>query len=66
MESYEMKRIAREALEQHITDKTCPKCKAETTFLRVSVWPEDDSPCLEKWRCLNCLTLFTEELKEES
>jgi len=65
MEDYEVRRIAREAVEEAMPEKPCPNCKADTTFIKVEVYQEGDSPFLTKWRCLNCLGLFTEELKEE-
>ena len=45
-----------------VDTRECPKCKATTTMLRVCV--EDTEEGIVKWRCLNCLGLFSEELKE--
>ena len=44
-------------LKEVVDTRECPKCKATTTMLRVCV-------DIVKWRCLNCLGLFSEELKE--
>lgn len=54
--------IAKETLWNELagifSSRKCPICNEECSMIKVIV--EDK----EKWRCLNCLTLFTEELKE--
>ena len=72
MDYQEVKQIVRESLHQMFEDfrvqKECPKCGIQTTMLKVwvdpltdaSAWPES----IPKWRCLNCLGLFTETLKD--
>ena len=52
-----------ERLKEVVDTRECPKCKATTTMLRVCV--EDTEEEIVKWRCLNCLGLFSEELKED-
>jgi len=66
MDLAEERRQVREMLwdweRDHLDGKECPKCKASCTMVRVSVMPNEEG--INKWRCLNCLGLFTEELKE--
>ena len=46
----------------------CPKCGRETSMIKFFVEDfeskEELAETVEKWRCLNCLGLFTEELRE--
>jgi len=69
MQYNEVKTIVREILweweQEHFDGKDCPKCRASCTMVRVSVMPleGDREGFTNKWRCLNCLGVFTEELK---
>ena len=71
MDASEVRILVRQMLwdweRDHLDDKDCPKCKASCTMVRVSVQPdnpkEDEEAFVDKWRCLNCLGVFTEELK---
>lgn len=66
MQTYEVKRIATDVLKETIAQKDCPNCKAETTFIKVEVWPEaEGEESSVKWRCLNCLKLFIERLQAD-
>jgi len=50
---------------ENLDSKKCPKCGIESTMIKVAVTPKDpEEESQNKWRCLNCLGLFTEELKE--
>ena len=62
MERPEVRRIVSEELDEVFPEKYCPHCKADTTMIKVEVWDENDS--YVRYRCLNCLKLFTEELRE--
>ena len=69
MDLTDVKQIVREMLWEYqqdtIDEKNCPNCKASCTMIRVSVLPlENEEGYSNQWRCLNCLKLFTEELKE--
>ena len=48
--------------------RKCPKCGKETSMVKFFVEDfeskEEPAESIEKWRCLNCLGLFTEELRE--
>ena len=67
MDITDVKSIVREEQweweKNHLDDKDCPGCKANCTMIRVLVM-DDEGDCTNKWRCLNCLGLFTEGLKE--
>lgn len=68
MEYQDVRQIVRETLHQALEDfraqKACPKCGTDTTMLKVYVEPPKDASEfaveIAKWRCLNCLGLFTE------
>jgi len=70
MDYMEVKQIFREELhrwlEHTLEGKKCPECGTITTMVKVFVEPPEGAPELAptvlKWRCLNCLGLFTEEL----
>ena len=68
MDLAEVRSVVREILwefqENHLDDKECPKCMASCTMVKVSVQPDDpEEKFVNKWRCLNCLGLFTEGLE---
>lgn len=47
--------------------RRCPRCEMTTTFIHIVSWDKDehgDIKELDFHRCLQCLTLFTVELKE--
>ena len=65
-----MKEIAydeiRKVMKHHFDIRFCPKCKFHTQMLRFSVTPEtEEGEHKTKYRCLNCLEVFTEELVKE-
>lgn len=62
MDRYDVKDAVRDELAGIFKEKECPECKASTTFIKVD-WC-DENRCYEYWRCLKCLTLFEEEMKE--
>ncbi len=62
MEYHEVRRIVNEELDEIFPEKYCPICKADTTMIMVECWSEEDR--VVRYRCMNCLKLFTEELKE--
>lgn len=72
MDYTEVKRLVMEELYRTLQDlrdsKRCPKCGGVVTMLKVYVEDvkseEELAEDLVKWRCLNCLGLFGEELKE--
>jgi len=74
MQYSEVRRIIQEEtwklMEQCLTIKNCPVCKASTTMLRIEIQPFDEDlekePLLSesKWRCMSCMNLFTEKLEQ--
>lgn len=66
MELREIRSAANEVLRTYLTEKDCPKCAAEATMVKVSVWKTNSDEVVVKWRCLNCLTLCTETLTPEA
>lgn len=72
MDYTEVRRVVTGELFQTLRDvrdwKRCPKCSRTTTMVKVYVEDveskEEVAEDLIKWRCLNCLGLFSEELKE--
>jgi len=63
MDEHMVERIVRRQLEGVFADRECPVCKGDTTMIKVSVWSDGDFRT--KYRCMNCLTLFTEELQRD-
>lgn len=50
---------------EHLDEKECPKCGRESTMIKVWVTPKNpEADFIHKWRCLNCLGMFTEGLTE--
>ncbi len=73
MDYNETRNMIREEVHRRLEDiqgwKVCPECKVYTTMAKVCVEPLDEeglgvSDTVIKWRCLNCLKLFTETLRE--
>lgn len=70
MNYQDVKQLVREqlhhSLEEVVDQKKCPKCGFYVTMLKVHVEPSAEvlAEIVTKWRCLNCLGLFTEEFKE--
>jgi len=68
MDCLEIKAIIRDAIldweGEHLDFKNCPSCQKECTMLKFSV-TDKEGEYANKWRCLNCLNVFTEILKEE-
>ncbi len=66
MDLSEVKSVVRDMLweweEDNLDGKECPTCKASCTMVRVSVVSYEGES--NKWRCLNCLGLFTGKLEE--
>ena len=62
--NHEDRREVRKEIEKHLSEKECPTCDAGTTMVKVEVWPNADELHIHtRWRCLNCLGIFTETLK---
>ena len=58
------KHDVREIIGRYISEKECPTCDAETTMIKVEVWPNAEGLYIpSRWRCLNCLEMFTETMK---
>jgi len=72
MDYIDIRRVVWEVLHQELKEicdeKKCPRCHTVTTMVKVWVEPPEGeselAQAIVKWRCLNCLGLFTEELKE--
>jgi hypothetical protein len=68
MDILEVKAIVRDVIwdweREHLDSKDCPICQKECTMVSVSVM-DKEGEYTTKWRCLNCLRLFIETLKEE-
>ena len=68
LDLYERVLYLEEALRKKIRMDFCPKCKADTTFIRVRKETYDEglpvNTVNKAWRCLWCLSLFAEEKKE--
>ena len=47
---------------EYFTLKHCPICKADITMIGFDYWP-DEGESEDRFRCLNCLQLFTEKLE---
>ena len=47
---------------KYFTLKYCPICKADITMIGFNYWP-DGGESEDRFRCLNCLHLFTEKLE---
>lgn len=66
MDILEVRSIIRDVMwnweKENLAQKDCPMCQKECTMIKVSV--PDDETSIKKWRCLNCLDLFTEILKK--
>ena len=57
-----------DSLEKRLPMKECPVCKRAVTM--VTVYVEEGTELelglpVEKWRCMNCLGLFSEKLVKE-
>lgn len=63
MESDQVSKLIQEEIDEHFVFKVCPKCKTNTKFIKFELYSEG---IVLKLRCMNCLTLFTETLEEES
>ena len=75
MDYQEIRNIVRGEVHLRLGDiqasKRCPECGTYTTMLKVYVELQgeeipDLAESVVKWRCLNCLKLFTETLIEEA
>lgn len=74
MEYHEVRQIAQEAswkfMKEFFDTKDCPVCKSSTTMLKVEVQSLEEDLEEElslpdvKWRCMNCMNLFTEKLEK--
>ena len=71
MDYNEVKMICREQLREQLgevqDERDCPVCSKRTTMLKVFVEDMEAGEFREgiKWRCLNCLGLFSEKLVKE-
>lgn len=58
--------VSRERDEQRFVFEECPKCGTDSTMLKFHASEKENfGGDTEKYRCLNCLALFTKEFKSE-
>lgn len=70
MDEREVKSIVRQVVDEYFSWRVCPNCKKDTTLLKFNVWEEEgeegeEGGTVTKLRCLNCSTVFREELVKE-